>query len=176
MQHFAAAALAVTLLAGCANSRATGQAAINAVYAHDDVCEKKVANQHAYDALRAHFLPGEIPAGKLTDNRRPTQEEAQLRVALWAAEEPCREAFIAALASTSIKRPDAAQIWSAAHAENALLVERFANRDMTWGQYAQSIQTIRTAARIRLGAADAESRRKAAETRREAAERFVEIK
>jgi len=57
-----------------------------------------------------------------------------------------------------------------------LLVERFANRDMTWGQYAQSIQTIRTAARIRLGAADAESRRKAAETRREATERFVEIK
>jgi hypothetical protein len=176
VQHFAAAAVAVTLLAGCANSRAAGQAAINDVYAQDDVCEKKVANRPAYTALRAHFLAGEIPAGKLADNRHPTPEEARLRVALWAAEEPCREAFIDALASTSIKRPDAAQIWSAAHAENALLVERFANRDMTWGQYAQSIQTIRTAARIRLGAADAEARRKAAEASREAAERLVEIK
>jgi predicted aspartyl protease len=142
---------AAALLAGCA----TRQQGINAAYKQVDVCTKEVVSRPEYAAVRAHFHPGEIPVSALTDDRRPTPEEARLVVARWDAGAPCRQAFLAGLASSPANRPDGAQVFSAAYVETASLVARFSKGGMTWGQYAHDNQAIRTAVKAQLVAADA---------------------
>jgi hypothetical protein len=166
MTRLVGAALAVTatLLSGCAGIDRGGNAqeAINAAFARAKVCTAEVVNRPEYAAVRAHYWPGdEIPASELADNRRPTPEEARLRVARWDAAAPCRQALLAELASAPANRPDGAQIARAVFAANASVIARSARGDMTWGQSAQAIQAILTSGHAQLVAADAENRREA---------------
>jgi len=173
MKHFAAAAVAATLLAGCANPGANRQAAIKDAFTRLSACTDEVANRPEYAAVRAHFLR-EITAGALADNRLPTPEEARLVLRRFDAEVPCRKAFITAFASPLINRRDAAQIYSASFDRGALFDARFARGDLTWGQYAQSAQALVTAVRAQLKEAVAEGRQEDAEDRREAADRALD--
>jgi hypothetical protein len=153
--------LAAMVLAGCA----TPQSGVNNAYARLGVCQRDVVNRPEYAAVRAHIYSGEIPVSALTDDQRPTPQEARLLAAHWDAAASCRQAFLAELASAPANRPDGAQIWSAAGAQNASLIARLATGDMTWGQYAQAVQALRTATKAQLATADAEVSQNAAEQR-----------
>jgi len=173
MKRFAAAAIAATLLAGCANPGAKQQAAIKNASARLSACTNEVANRPEYAVVRAHFLR-EITASALADDRYPTPEEARLVLRRFDAEAPCREAFITAFASPPINRRDAAHIYSASFDRGALFDARFARGDLTWGQYAQSTQALVTAVRAQLKEVVAEGRREDADGRREAADRALD--
>jgi hypothetical protein len=167
MKHLKVLAVIPTLalLAGCAGMNGggnVGQKAIDAAFAQGGVCNMEVVNRPEYAGVRAHFHAGEIPASELTDDRRPTPEEARLVVARWDARAPCRQILLTGLASPPANRPDAAQIWSAFFAEGASLNARFAKGDMTWGQFAQTNQASLTSTRAQLAGADAEFRQQAA--------------
>lgn len=159
----ASLALAVMLLAGCANQGANQganeganqQAAINAALAKNQACVDEVNNRPDYAALRAHSYSGPIPASALADNRRPTPEEARLVVARWDAMAPCREALQTALSSAN--RADQAQVLSGAFAQTTSVVARFGKGDMTWGQYAQAGQAIQTAMQAQMSGTGANS-------------------
>jgi len=173
MKRFAAAAIAATLIAGCANPGANRQAAIKNASARLSACTNEVANRPAYAAVRAHFL-SEITASALADDRHPTPEEARLVLRRFDAEAPCREAFITAFTSPPINRWDAAQIYSASFDRGALFDARFARGDLTWGQYAQSTQALVAAVRAQLKEVVAEGRGEDADGRREAADRALD--
>jgi hypothetical protein len=147
----------VALLAGCA----TPQSGINNAYAQRGVCSKEVAARPEFAALASHTHSG-FPASELSDERRPTPEEARLMVARWDAGAPCRQAFLAAMAGPPANRADAAQIMSTLFAQGSLLYAQFAKGNMTWGQFAQASQALNIAWGSQLGEADAENRRESA--------------
>jgi len=149
VKKLASLALAATLLAGCSGFNRNNEAAqISAINDKAAACRREVRDRPEIRpevaALGSHNWQGEVPASELADDRLPTPRQTRAALALWDAGAPCRQAFVAAW------KPDIGQIWSSFYAARASLVARFSKGNMTWGEYAQTVQALGIALDARL--------------------------
>lgn len=150
--------LVLPLMAGCATLQQQQGQYIRATL-QQGVADSKACVSAVYAKYPSLYMldltTGEPSMAQLTDETRPTPEQARLESARYDDLRPCRERFRSTFATV---RPDLVPILDDQWAADEQLVALVVERKITWAEDARRIQQLQAAMRSQIAAANRELR------------------